>query len=360
MLYAFGSNGYGQLGIGSHDDVSEAQQCIFDYNEDDPPGTIKKIAAGGNHTLVLFDGGRVFSAGSNVHGQSGMKIRASTGAESPGSCTTFTEVIFPTGFPKIKMCSATWAASIIVTSDDEVYSSGNGPKGELGTGIDNSMNFGKLPRISPSNEVIVDIASSIKHTVVVLSGGNVYGWGHGRQGQLGEPMGIVRTPRRIKGLEFMRRVTCGSEFSYVVGEPREGRHCVLGSDKWGVRAQSSTYMQGWKDIASNWGGIHALTDTGKLVAWGRNDRGQLNPSGVATSEAFEQIAGGSEHALALTSSGRVLAWGWGEHGNCGPLVDENGNVKGEGQIIIPSLIDNSAPIVGIAAGCATSFMWTAF
>lgn len=103
-----------------------------------------------------------------------------------------------------------------------------------------------------------------------------------------------------------------------------------------------------------------MTDTDRLVAWGRNDRGQLDSSGGATSETFEQIAVGSEHTLALTSPGRVLAWGWGEHGNCGPRVDENGNVSGEGRDIIPSLIDASTPIVGIAAGCATSFMWTAF
>lgn len=359
MLYALGSNGHGQLGIGNYDDVSIAQQCIFEYDGNDPPGTISSVAAGGNHTLVLFDGGRVFSAGSNVHGQAGIKSRACTAAESPDTCATFTEVKLPTGSPKIKLCSATWAASIIVTSDDEVYSCGNGSTGELGTGIDISKNFGKLPKIPPLHEAIVDIASGIKHTVVVLSDGTVYGWGHGRHAQLGEPMGIVRTPRQIKGLKGMRRVTCGSEFSYVVGEPRHGRHCILGSNKWGVRTQPSTYMQGWKDIGSNWGGIHALTDTGRLVAWGRNDRGQLGPSDGAASEALEQIAMGSEHALALTASGRVLAWGWGEHGNCGLKVDENGNVRGEGQIINPPLIDAASPIVGIAAGCATSFMWTA-
>ncbi len=359
MLYALGSNSHGQLGIGNHDDVSIARQCIFECDEKDPPGTIKRIATGGNHTLVLFDGGRLFSAGSNVHGQAGIKSRASTAADSPDSCATFTEVRFPTGFPIIKMCSATWTASIIVTSDDEIYSSGEGSMGELGTGLDKSRNIEKLPRISPFHEAIVDIASGIKHTVVVLSDGTVYGWGHGRHAQLGEPTGIVRTPRQIKGLKGMRRVTCGSEFSYVVGEPRQGRHCILGSNKWGVRTLPSTYMQDWKDIGSNWGGIHVLTDTGRLVAWGRNDRGQLGPNDRATSEAFEQTALGSEHALALTASGRVLAWGWGEHGNCGSNIDENGNIRGEGQLITPPLIDAAAPIVGIAAGCATSFMWTA-
>lgn len=359
MLYALGSNSHGQLGIGNHNDVSIAQQCIIEYDGNDPPGTIKQIAAGGNHTLILFDSGRVFSAGSNVYGQAGIKSRASTVAESSDSCATFTEVRFPTGCPKVKLCSATWAASIIVTTDDEVYSFGDGPTGELGTGEDESRNFAKLPRIPPLHEAIVDIASGIKHTVAVLSDGTVHGWGNGRHAQLGDPTGIVRTPRQIEGLKLMKRVTCGSTFSYVVGEPSHGRHFVLGSNKWGVRAQPSTYMQGWKDIGSNWGGIHALTDTGELVAWGRDDRGQLGPSDGAATEAFEQIGTGSEHALALTASGQVLAWGWGEHGNCGPNVDEFGNVRGKGQIITPPLIDAAAPIVGIAAGCATSFMWQA-
>lgn len=264
MLYAQGSNGNGQLGIGTYDDVSEAQPCKVEYDENDPPGVPIKISAGGSHTLMLFDSGRLFSAGNNQHSQAGIKSRANISSISPDPDAGFNEIKFPTEFPKVKLCSATWEASIVVTFDDEVYSFGSGLNGELGTGLNYSSQSGKLPRIPPPDETIVDIASGIKHTVVVLSNGDVYGWGNGRKGQLGEPTGIVRSPRKIHDAKYMSRATCGAEFTYLVGDPGEGRHIILGSNKWGVRVHCPTYMRDWTDIGSNWGGIMTLASSGSL------------------------------------------------------------------------------------------------
>ena len=357
MLYALGSNGNGQLGIGSFEDVSKPQQCIIQYDEGDSPGTPVRISAGGNHTLMLFDSGRLFSAGSNQNGQAGSK--PSRAVDSPDPNATFTEIKIPCNFGRIKFCSATWEASLIVTSDNEVYTWGSGPNGELGTELDNSKEPVKLPRIPPHDEIIIDLASGVRHTVVVLSTGDVYGWGNGRKGQLGEPAEVIRAPRKISGVKRIRRATCGMEFTYLVGDPGEGGHLILGSDKWGVRTKSPNYMQDWKNIGSNWGGIVTLNSSGELIAWGRNDHGQLNSSPITSSDFLQQIAVGSEHTLALTRSGQLLARGWGEHGNCGAKADENDNVKERWKMIPVKLNNNSETIIGIAAGCATSFMWTA-
>lgn len=357
MLYAFGSNSNGQLGIGTYDDVSEPHQCIITYKENDHPGTPIKIRAGGNHTLLLFDSGRLFAAGSSINNQTASKSRTEGAKGLPNPQTTFTEIEMPAGVAKVKSCSATWEASFIVTSDHEVYTIGTGPTGELGTGIENSYQLAKLPRLPPEHETIVDIASGLRHTVIVLSNGDIYGWGSGRKGQLGEPLGIVRTPRQIKGAHLIERATCGTEFTYLVGDPHEGRHIVLGSDKWGVKTTSpSTCMHDWKDITSCWGSIFILEKDGKLLSWGRDDQGQLGSSDV-TVDDVEQIAAGSEHFLALKRSGELLAWGWGEHGNCGSLPEETIEDGSADRRL--NIIQTSDPVVGVAAGCATSFFWTA-
>ena len=359
MLYALGSNGNGQLGIGSYEDVSKPQQCIIQYDEGDSPGTPVRISAGGNHTLLLFDSGRLFSTGSNQNGQAGISSKPSRAVDSPDPNATFTEIKFPYNFGRIKYCSATWEASVIVTYDNEVYTWGSGPNGELGTELNNSTEPVKLPRIPPQDEIIIDLASGVRHTVVVLSTGDVYGWGNGRKGQLGEPAEVIRAPRKISGVKCIRRATCGMEFTYLAGDPGEGRHLILGSNKWGVRTKSPNYVRDWKNIGSNWGGIVTLNSSGGLVAWGRNDHGQLDSSGITSSDVLQQIAVGSEHTLALTLSGQLLARGWGEHGNCGAKVDENKNVKDNWKMIPIKQNNNSETIIGIAAGCATSFMWTA-
>ncbi|KAI5286873.1 hypothetical protein KEM54_006439 [Ascosphaera aggregata] len=70
-LYAFGSNGSGQLGIGHKDDISTPTKCLFRHDDGrisarpqtTSPDIPVKIAAGGNHTLVLFSSGAAFAAG---------------------------------------------------------------------------------------------------------------------------------------------------------------------------------------------------------------------------------------------------------------------------------------------------------
>lgn len=88
---------------------------------------------------------------------------------------------------------------------------------------------------------------------------------------------------------------------------------------------------------------------------GRSDHGQLPPRGLPN---IEQLAAGSEHVVALTKAGEVISWGWGEHGNCGGNIDENGDVKGRWNVIPTHHLDESMKVLGVGAGCATSFFWT--
>jgi protein ATS1 len=192
------------------------------------------------------------------------------------------------------------------------------------------------------------------HTVVVLSNGEVWGWGKGRKGQLGEPAEDVLKPRKIERIKFkVVRAVCGKDFTCVFGATSRGQMMLLGPnglDRFRVRADAPIPLTGWKNVVASWGSIYALMSSGHVVAWGRDDHGQLPPLSLGE---VETIAAGSEHCLALTAAGTVLAWGWGEHGNCGSPTDEHGDVRGGW---------NEIAITGKAtrlfAGCATSFVET--
>lgn len=354
-LYAIGSNGSGQLGIGHKEDVSVPKQVLFDG---DGPTGIKQIRAGGNHTLILSRTGTLYCSGESLHGACG-----------PGSdeyYTTFKVAKIaqePTEEqPLTILCAATWQASIIVQKDEnghstKVFSFGTSNKGELGLGefIFRTSKPQLIPNFPPSGLEIVDLAASVSHVVAVLSNGDVYGWGSGRKGQLGEPEGIFQSPRKIENPDFkVVRAVCGQEFTYLLGESGTSQHKILGSDKRNIKSSAPGKALAWKDVGAGWGSIGLLQSDGHLISWGRDDHGQLAPKNLPP---LSQIAIGSEHGLALTSDGDVCAWGWGEHGNCGPGTT-NGDVKGRWNVIASSkYLPPDTKISYIGAGCATSWIF---
>ena len=363
-LYAFGSNGSGQLGLQHQDDCSIPQEVKLPLSPSTSDVTIRKIAGGGSHTLLLFDDGVCFAAGSNAKGQLGgiESIHQSDDERSPRLgfkpiCSLFA----------IKACSALWEASVMVTQDDEIFVMGSGPKGELGLGPSTTQVLSpqKISDFPPNGAAIMSIASGIAHTVVVLANGELWGWGNGRKGQLGEPAEIVHLPRRIASPMpvFAKEVVCGREFSCLAGTALGTLPRILGADKWNIvsdcpralTARGSRYqMDVYTSVSAGWHGVVFLFPGGELDKWGRNDRGQL-PIPL-TSTPLEQVVAGSEHCVGVTTEQTLVCCGWGEHGNCGPDTDEEGNVKGWARVRLQ--VPPDQVIVGIGAGCATSFVWS--
>lgn len=229
----------------------------------------------------------------------------------------------------------------------------------------------QIPHFPPHGTSIISIASGMGHTAAVLSNGEVYGWGGARKGQLGEGAAktqkVVWSPTRVEGVSFKATdVACGREFTVVSGDRGKGEFVILGSenDKWGVvSGQPSGVLLAYASISAGWHGVyvhHHQTSDGSpsssITAWGRNDRGQLPPADLPNAQ---KLAVGSEHGLALLDERTVAAFGWGEHGNCGPDTDAQGNVKGSyNKIQISSDGGERRRIVGIGAGCATSWIIT--
>ncbi len=77
----------------------------------------------------------------------------------------------------------------------------------------------------------------------------------------------------------------------------------------------------------------ALTNTGRVLAWGANGGGQTDVPSAAQAGSVVAIAAGGGHSMALTSTGRVLAWGY----------------NGVGQTDVPSAAQ-AGSLAAIAAG----------
>ncbi|KAF3062848.1 hypothetical protein CFAM422_010456 [Trichoderma lentiforme] len=355
-IYAIGSNGSGQLGISHKEDVSVPKPALF--HPEQPSSRIVKVVAGGNHTLLLTESGKLYWSGDPASGACGLKpfpnipvfLEARLAKEESDEQVG-----------EIALVAATWEASVVVSKDDQgkrtkVFSLGIGQKGELGLGelIVRTPSATKVKDFPPAGTEIVDLSACMGHVVAVLDNGDVYGWGNCRKSQIGEPAAVVYTPRKIEGVNFkVVRAVCAKESTCLFGEPGSGNLHVLGSDKWDLISTAPSTAPAWKDVGASWGNFYILGQDGSLTAWGRDDHGQLPPSNLPS---LEKVAIGSEHVVALTADGDVLSWGWGEHGNCGPQV-ENNDVKGRWNVIASSkLIPPESKIDNIGAGCATSWI----
>ncbi|KKA30832.1 hypothetical protein TD95_004661 [Thielaviopsis punctulata] len=366
-LYALGSNGNGQLGVGHCDDISVPQPSLF-ASPPSQPLRILAAACGGNHSLMLVQtspspsSARVYCAGLATAGACGLNSPADKVANFRPLMLFPADAVDAEDLAATPShVAATWDASVVVFDSCRVYTLGTGSRGELGLGalsaeILRSPSATRVPNFPPpGNACVVDVAAGMAHVLVVLSGGRVFGWGAARKGQLGEPaVASVAAPREVSlpaGFSAVRGVA-GKEFSVLLSAA--GEVLVLGGEKWGIKEAAPAVLQDSVDICAGWGNVYVLHADGKITAWGRNDHGQLPPKDLPP---IERMAIGSEHAVCLTKDQDVVSWGWGEHGNCGPGADEAGDVKGRFNVIAShEHVPASLKIGSVAAGCATSWV----
>jgi alpha-tubulin suppressor-like RCC1 family protein/cytoskeletal protein CcmA (bactofilin family) len=112
-------------------------------------------------------------------------------------------------------------------------------------------------------------------------------------------------------------------------------------------------------VAMAAGGEHtcATLQSGEVVCWGRNDRGQVGVSGVSQADSPVFVAGlanasgvtaGEEHSCALLSSGSVFCWGANDQGQLG----DGSNTSTASPVPVASLTGASRITAGRVHSCA--------
>ncbi|XP_059219767.1 probable E3 ubiquitin-protein ligase HERC4 isoform X2 [Stomoxys calcitrans] len=173
-LYSWGSNIYGQLGVGSPGDVvhSNVPRLITALNGI----PIAFIACGGNHAFVISKSGAVFGWGRNDCGQLGLN-------DCANRC-------YPTQLKTLRSLCVRYITcgdefSVFLTNDGGVFTCGSGRYGQLGHGSNGNE---VLPRmvVELMGSTVTQIACGTRHTLALVpSRGRVYGFGLGCSGQLG-------------------------------------------------------------------------------------------------------------------------------------------------------------------------------
>lgn len=397
QIWALGSNGNGQLGIGNRDDVPTPTRCLFQPSL--PQSKLwsrpLRTISGGNHTFLLTENRYVYACGQNDDGRCGLIPQATV--------TSFERVGFTAERPgrssrlinKFDHVAATWSSTMFVTWNDEaqeteMYSCGTGDFGELALGAGRTRN--ESPTfVAAFKERVINMAASARHIVIVFENGVARGCGSGRFGQLGDipaevtPAGAppisIWTLENLPTFNDMQdgrpiaayRIACGLRFTVIlarttfVGCGYDAKIWLLGCngkhDKFNLRQHisdaklDSDHVVG---ISACWSTVHFELRHSTTISCGRGDKGQRAPDSFSPPLPLSDVRAGSEHAIAgLSTRDGVIMWGWGEHGNCGP-IDANGQLLGDKDhhIIEGKDLAEAKGFFPLGAGCATTFFAT--
>jgi len=204
LVYAFGDNSVGQLGLGHTTATSGVNQVLSLADL-----TIVQAEAGWTHAIALDDKGVAYSWGDNSIGQLGLGHK-----QSP--------VLNPTAIDRLRdkgvfFVSTGYFHNFVMTDSGIVYGFGSNDHGQLGV-------YDKFDRDAPvavpllSMRNVTQISAGATHTLVATGNNRVYGFGSNSEGQLGtastfdtvRPVAVETDNKRVF------EVLAGYQFSLVL------------------------------------------------------------------------------------------------------------------------------------------------
>ena len=311
-LLSFGGGYQGQLGVGKAKAANRAAQVEFPEGEEP-----RHVACGGSFSAAVTGAGRVYTWGSNKHGQLGYKL-AGVGGQQPLPA----QVDGALAAVQVMAIACGREHALALSFDGGLYSWGSGKHGQLGHGDHHSH---QEPRKLAAPELSFSrIATGDQHSAALSRDGKLYTWGHGGWGELGHGEPPLRGPELLEELRPKRveaiadvacaALTCGPQQTAVIS--RLGQVFLCGSV-----------------------GRHAA-EPGSLAADSFLFTPQRLELGPEAGPA-QQVALGKSHILLLDRAGDVYSVGSGAHGQLG-----HGS---KGDLATPQLVLRGKKIVHIAA-----------
>ena len=124
-LYAWGSNENGQLGIGSENNYVDTPTKV------DLPGTIKELITNGNYAYAMLEDGSLYAWGSNYYGQLGL-------GSDEKKVSIPTKVNLPGKIKELMLLDSYYDSFYAILEDGSLYAWGNNNySGQLGVGSEN-------------------------------------------------------------------------------------------------------------------------------------------------------------------------------------------------------------------------------
>ena len=380
-VYVFGEGSSGELGLGSAKGQIEVKRPRLNPLLSADEVGVVQLAVGGMHTAVLTKDNKILTWGVNDQGALGRDVtwegglrdidddKSDSGSSDSGSDTgvnpreSTPAEIDMTGLPDnltFTQVACTDSATFVLTDEGQVYGWGTfrSNEGIFGFDLDTCSDNNKIqprPKLIPSLKKITQLATGANHVLALSSTGQVWAWGSGQQNQLGRRVlerfinqALVHTKVGVPAAMVL--VGCGSYHSFAVNKNGDVYAWGLNSfgetgipQDLGEGGESDVHgativeaLRGHGKVTCIEGGAHhtiAVTDSGKLLGWGRLDGYQLgldiaslpkddlvydangSPRILTTPTQIPGIdavfcSAGSDHAIAVAKDGKAYSWGF--------------------------------------------------
>lgn len=305
-VWAWGANGYGQLGDGTTTSRTLPTSVAGLTG-------VTLIAAGHGHGLARKADGTLWAWGLNANGQLG-----------DGTQTNRPLPVQVPGLSGIAALAGGSAHSVAVKSDGTVWSWGLNSSGQLGDGTTTQ----RLTPVRVSGVAGATLAvAGATHSLALLSDGTARAWGGNTYGQLGDGTTTSRTsPVSVSALGSVGGLGAGQSQSLAAKANGTGWVWGYGASPQYSAPQQVPALSGVASIVGGWYHAMALASGGSVWSWGGNLYGQLGdgtttpkttPSPVPGIAGIARIAVGPWHSIALASDGTIWAWGYNSSGQIG-------------------------------------------
>jgi alpha-tubulin suppressor-like RCC1 family protein len=355
FLFGSGSNQHNQLLLASDTNAAELVNggedahemkdmvlCTPSYDQiggaHDP---VQQLFAGGGHSAVLTESGRLFMFGWNESGQLGKSEVISDDSNTPLPLVSALEGV------KVETAALGFNHSLVIEKDTgRLLAFGDNNRGQVDGTMSSNPSVSSESRTPEflRGEHVVHAAAGLFHSAVVTREGELVTFGCGRFGQSlssvsSDPVWVGRW-KPDDGSKVIR-VGCGRRQTTVLDD--RGRIWTFGENKYGQLGRAvaeggvdatprivDITEDGWKchDIQCGWSHTIVIGEdvegSTAVFGWGRCDKGQLGtertenvstPIRLFGSHKVQSVACGSESTIVVDAAGDLWSCGWNEHGN---------------------------------------------
>ena len=310
--YAWGDNGYGQLGNGSA--TTTKQKTPVPVKK--PAGvsddfTYVQVSTGYRHSLALGSDGYVYAWGDNTYAQLGNNTSGGYSVVPVRVCDPSTHSNVNTGLKAIQV-DAGGEHSLAVDKEGNVWAWGRNENGQLGNGTSSKYSSAPVRVCDPEHPtdtskglVAIKVAAGGAHSLAIDKNGDTWAWGFNSYGQLGNGTssgfnGANPVPGRVRDPNHpddtsknLKSVQISAGFEHTIA----------------IDAQGNTWSWGW----NYWGELGQNTKTDRIFA----PTQVYNPDNPAIAFKASQVSAGYDTSLAIDTNGVAWSWGRNDYGQLG-------------------------------------------